>query len=317
MAARPTFGTIYRSPGYGADLKEFAPLVEQIGYDDIWFNETILGRGPYADTLACMAAAAGCTRHIRLGTAILLLPLHHPVLVAKAVGTIDVISGGRVTLGVGVGGEWTQSFEALGVRVGDRGGRTDESIGVIKKLWTGTRVSHDGPRFPFQDVELLPPPLQKPHPPIWIGGRPTSKDGTLYPSLRRTGRHGDGWLPYLVTPDMYREGWKKIQAYAGEAGRSIDDISPGLVLNLTIAGTSAEARRLAVAEHGRVYKQDFERLVDKYDIYGTPEDCIKGIERYIDAGARHIIFQWRCPMADSPANTKLAGEKILPYFRSN
>ena len=119
------------------------------------------------------------------------------------------------------------------------------------------------------------------------------------------------------TPDMYREGWKKIRAYAEAAGRSIDDISPGLVRTLTIAGSREEARQLAVAEQGRVYRQDFERLVDKYDIYGTPEDCIKGIEKYIDAGARHIVFQWRCPMADSPANMKLAGEKILPYFRSH
>jgi probable F420-dependent oxidoreductase len=310
-----SFGTIFRSPGYGADLGELSPWIEELGYDGIWFNETVLGRGPHIDALACLSAAAACTERITLGTAILLLPLHHPVLLAKEVSQIDIISGGRLVLGVGVGGEWRQSFDVLGVDLPTRGARANESIEILKKLWSDTSVAHHGDFFRFDEVHLEPPPVQPGGPPIWVGGRPWGKNNSNLASLRRTATLGDGWLPYLVTPETYREAWAKIGELAEQAGRDHAQIRPGLVLMITVAQTREEARSVAVAGHKQVYQQEFEHLVDRYDVFGTPEDCIRGIQRFVDAGVRDFVLQWRCPLGQMKESLETVATSVLPAFR--
>jgi probable F420-dependent oxidoreductase len=146
------------------------------------------GGGDALDALSILGVLAGATERLRLVTSVLVLPYRNPVLTAKMVATLDVLSGGRVTLGVGVG--WLkEEFEALGSPDFERRGAvTDEWIAILKQLWTTSPAGFTGQFYDYADVRCEPFPLQKPHPPIWVGGHSRA-------ALRRTARHGDGWHP--------------------------------------------------------------------------------------------------------------------------
>jgi probable F420-dependent oxidoreductase len=146
------------------------------------------GGGDALEQLTLMAFVAGCTRSLRLVTSVMILPYRNPVVTAKVLATIDVLSRGRVTVGVGVG--WLrEEFEALGAPdFEQRGSASDEYLQIFKALWTESPASFDGRFYRFASVRCLPQPVQKPHPPIWIGGHSAA-------ALRRVARHGDGWHP--------------------------------------------------------------------------------------------------------------------------
>jgi probable F420-dependent oxidoreductase len=146
------------------------------------------GGGDALETFSILGVVAGATERLRLVTSVLVLPYRNPVLTAKMVATLDVLSGGRVTLGVGVG--WLkEEFEALGSPDFDkRGAVSDEWIAICKQLWTQSPASFEGKFYRYRDIRCEPFPLQKPHPPIWVGGHSQA-------ALKRTARHGDGWHP--------------------------------------------------------------------------------------------------------------------------
>ena len=146
------------------------------------------GGGDALETFSILGVVAGATERLRLVTSVLVLPYRNPVLTAKMVASLDVLSGGRVTLGVGVG--WLkEEFEALDSAIFDRRGAvTDEWIAIFKQLWTSSPASFTGQFYRYADIRCEPFPLQKPHPPIWVGGHSRA-------ALRRTARHGDGWHP--------------------------------------------------------------------------------------------------------------------------
>ena len=151
------------------------------------------GEGDALEQLALMAFIAGKTERLRLVTSVMILPYRNPVATAKTLATIDVLSRGRVTVGVGVG--WLrEEFEALGAADFDRRGAvSDEYLRIFKALWTESPVSFAGEFYRFDDVRCLPEPVQKPHPPIWIGGHSKA-------ALRRVARLGDGWHPVGANP---------------------------------------------------------------------------------------------------------------------
>ena len=146
------------------------------------------GGGDALETFSILGVVAGATERLRLVSSVLVLPYRNPVLTAKMVASLDVLSGGRVTLGVGVG--WLkEEFEALDSPIFDRRGAvTDEWITIFKQLWTQSPASFTGQFYRYADIRSEPFPLQKPHPPIWVGGHSRA-------ALRRTARHGDGWHP--------------------------------------------------------------------------------------------------------------------------
>src|SRR3990170_372912 len=186
--------------------------VEELGYDSAWTSEHIFFYFPTFDALTSLAAMAARTSHITLGTAVFLLPLRPAALAAKEVASVDIISGGRVILGVGVGGEYPKEFEAVGVPLKDRGARTDESIRVMKRLFTEDNVTFEGRFTHLNGVTLQPKPTQPGGPPIWVAGRSEA-------AIRRAGRLGDGYLPYLFSPDRYRDSLVQVRQVAEEAGR--------------------------------------------------------------------------------------------------
>lgn len=205
-----------------------ATAAEDLGYSTVWVADHVIfpskipggyafnPEDPFLDPLTVLAALAYKTSRIKLGTAVLILPYRHPLAVAKALATIDVLSGGRTVVGVGAG--WLeQEFTALGTSIKERGARTDETMDIFKAVWTQETPQFSGKHFQFADIKFIPKPVQKPYPPILVGGM--SKG-----ALRRVARRGDGWIAMGKGPDDVKEPLETLRELTTKEGRDPDDL---------------------------------------------------------------------------------------------
>ncbi len=190
----------------GEEILRIARRAEELGFDWISVpdhiimpNEEVEVMGPrWAEAFTSIAVIAGATKSIRVTNSILILPYRDPILLAKMVSTLDFLSGGRLILSVAVG-HTQREFDILGVPFDKRGAITDEYLRAMKELWTSDNPTFSGEHVQFHDVTFEPKPVQKPHPPIWIGGN-------ARPVIRRAAALADGWYPWLMTPERLREG---------------------------------------------------------------------------------------------------------------
>lgn len=219
-------------------------LAESLGFDSVWTMDHLLNVArvrerledrPYWHPLAFLSYLSATTERVALGTSVMVLPYHDPVGLAKYAATLDGMSRGRLILGVGVGA-LTEEFDALGVPVRRRGAITDESIAVMKDLWTNPEPSFRGGRFRFENLKFSPRCVQQPHVPLWIGGSSPA-------ALARTARSGDGWHPVRVPPEAYAQGRAAVRAQAAEAGRDPDAIEMSVRLDVDV-GLAADGGRL-------------------------------------------------------------------------
>ena len=195
------------------ELVDLVKLVDDSGYDSLWVGDHISFPVAILDPLLQLAQAAVVSRRLTLGTSVLLLPLRHPTPVAKQITTLDHLTEGRFILGVGVGGEFPKEYAACDVPHNERGARLAEGVIVLRKFFSGQPVTHHGKFYgPFEGIPMNPPPRQPNGPPIWFAGRKE-------PALRRIGRLGDGYLAYVITPDMYRSALVTISQAAEQADR--------------------------------------------------------------------------------------------------
>jgi probable F420-dependent oxidoreductase len=191
------------------------PLVEaaeRLRFDSMWFSERITGEAP--DPLVAMTYTIARTQKLKVGMSVMVLPGRNPVVVAKEMASLDVLSGGRLLPAFGLGVADPQEQQAFGVKRGERAKPFDEALDVLRKLWTGDPVTHHGEFFDFEGVQVRPKPVQDPLE-VWLGGAAPSE-------LRRVGRVGDGWLPSFCTPEDVRDGRKLIEEAAAGYGREID-----------------------------------------------------------------------------------------------
>lgn len=197
------------------DDARFAALVDALErhrYDSLWLSERVSGHTP--DPLVALAFAAGRTERLKLGTSVLVVPGRNPVLLAKALASLDRLSNGRLLPAFGLGVADPHEQQAFGVARGERAAWFDEAVPLIRRLWLEDAVDHDGPRFRYAGMSVRPAPVQTP-PDVWLGGLAPSE-------LRRVGRLGDGWLPSFVTPADAAAGRAVVEVAAADAGRAID-----------------------------------------------------------------------------------------------
>jgi probable F420-dependent oxidoreductase len=282
--------------------------VEALGFDSVWTGDHISFHNPMYESLALLSAYASITRRIKLGTAVYLLALRHPTVAAKITSTLDVLSGGRLIFGVGVGGENPKEFEAAGVPHRERGARVTEGIEVVRTLWRDTPATFKGRFTQFESVSIDPKPVQQPGPPIWIGGRSDA-------ALRRAGLQGDGWMSYVVQPERYAQSLAKIRAAAEEAGRSFDRFVASHLAFITVDRDDEKARATWIRLLSRRYAQDFTPLVGKYGIVGTPAQCLEQLERFREAGCRYFVMSSICDPADEQAQLEAIAADIAPRLR--
>ena len=294
-----------------------------MGFDVIAFAEHITNWGPDYDPIIRMAYATSVTKRIRVLSSVTVLPLHHPVRLAHQIMTLDNLSSGRAILGVGAGGETPKQFEAFGIPVSERGKRTDEYIEIMQGLWTQDSFTYRGKFFQFEDIVMEPKPFQKPHPPVWVGGRPggveTAPDGTKrfkskIGAVRRAGRYGQGWFPYYVTVDQVRTTVEQLHQYAREAGRDPSQIVIGLNNTWLIRDTYEEALEEA-RRGGFRYGRDLSDRVAQYDLLGSPKDIIRRMEEYIAVGVTHFSCGSMDHGRDNQRQMESVSKQIMPYFR--
>jgi probable F420-dependent oxidoreductase len=250
-------------------FREVAVRAEELGYDSIWAGDHISYRNPILDIVVALTTFAAVTRKITLGAGIVLLSLCHPSVVAKEFASLDYLSGGRTILGVGVGGESGPDFDAVGVSPRERGARTDDSMRALKALFGERPSSYEGRFFSFEGISIEPAPTQPGGPPLWVGGASEA-------AIRRAATLGDGWIPI----------WMSAEKFAAARAELPDHVTPAV----TMPAHVGDKRRLY--EHLRIrYSGDFsEHVVDRYCVAGTPEECAARVREYVDAGARHVVF---------------------------
>ncbi len=291
------------------DVAGAAREFEDLGYDYLTCGEHVSFNVPVSNSLISLAVAAGATTRIKLMNSIALVPLYPAALLAKMVASLDVASGGRFELGVGVGGENAREFEACGVPVNERGARTNEALDVLRRLWTETDVAYDGRFNHFSGVTIAPPPVQKPHPAIWISGRKEA-------AMKRTARYGDGWLPYMFTPEMLASSLTRIAELRAETDRATDPVRAGLFVFFCVHEDGATARQMAVARLSKQYAQDFSGIAERYALVGTPDEVRARLREFVDAGARTVVVSSACASDYVERNHQLFAEEILPAFRA-
>ena len=290
------------------DLVELVSLVDRCGYDSLWVGDHISYAIPILDPLLQLAQAAVVSRRLTLGTSVLLLPLRHPTPVAKQVITLDHLTEGRFILGVGVGGEFPHEYQACGVRLSERGARLAEGVTVLRKFFAGGSVTHSG-RFygPFEDIPMRPPPRQIGGPPIWFAGRRPA-------ALRRIGRLGDGYLAYVITPDMYRDALVAIGGAADLAGRGDVRFGTGHLLFTRIDKTYDDALDRATETLSVRYAMDFRKAAQRYCALGTPAQVAETIRRFHAAGVRHVVLDLLGPYEQRPAQIARFAAEVAPLL---
>lgn len=281
---------------------------ESLGFDFLACGEHVFFHGPTPNAFVALAAAAGATERIRLLSALTVLPVYPAALAAKLIVTLDGVSGGRFELGVGVGGEFPAEFEAVGVPVAERGRRTDEALAVLGELFTGEPVHFDGRYTTLAGQRLQPVPVQRPRPPIWIGGRREA-------SMVRAGRYADGWLPYLITPERLASGLVTARDAAQRHGRAGADVRGGVYCWLAVDADGAWARRTVAATVSAIYQQDLRPKAGQLLVGGTPGEVASRLREYGSAGAESIVFAPACGDADLPRVIRTFAEEVLPQLR--
>lgn len=288
-------------------VRDTVLLADRIGMDSLWFGDHIAFAVPIMDPLLQLAQAAAYSDRLHFGTSVYLLPLRHPTAVAKQVGTLDRLTGGRLIFGVGIGGEFPNEFAACGVPVNERGPRLSDGIRVLRKLWSGEKVSHAGKFFSFNDVQMLPTPVQAGGPPIWCGGRSDA-------ALTRAGRLADGYISYVVTPDMYRSALEVMAKAAAAAGRQIERFGTAHLLFFRIDNSFESAWDVATEHLSERYASDFRGPAKKYCALGRPEDVAAKINEFRAAGVRHVILDSVSPPQQRHNQIKRFAEEVRPLL---
>ena len=266
----------------GGDARE-AQELEGRPVDSLWVGGHISSRNPSPEAMIGLTRLATVTERVTVGSSILLLPLYPPALVAKQIADLDRATGGRVMLGVGIGGEYPQEFRAVEVPIEERGRRTNEIIPLLRRLWTATEISHHGRYYTMQDVKIHPAPVQPGGPPIVVAGRKE-------PAMRRAALLGDGWFPYMYSPPRYAESVTMIKRLAGEAGRDLAGFEWCVWVFLNINPDGDGAREQAARTMGGMYNQEFRAMIDRVAAAGTAGEVTGKLREFYDAGARHFVF---------------------------
>jgi probable F420-dependent oxidoreductase len=289
-------------------MRSLVGLVDRSGYDSLWVGDHISFHIAILDPFLQLAQAAVMSRRLTFGTGVYLVPLRHPTPVAKQVSTLDHLTEGRFIFGVGVGGEFHKEFEACGVPVAERGARLDESIAVMRKLWSGKPASHDGRFFSFEGITMQPPPRQAGGPPIWCGGRSDA-------ALRRIGRTTDGWMSYVITPEMFRQGLEKIATAAAGSGRVFDrGFGTSHLLFTRLDDTYDRALDAATVSLSQRYGMDFRKAAQRYCALGPPQQVAETVMRFHEAGVRHVILDFVGPYEERDRQIERFAAEALPLL---
>jgi probable F420-dependent oxidoreductase len=300
---------------------------EAAGFDSIWLGEHHNNPVLYPAPLIGLAAVASRTHSIRLGTGVLLLPLYHPVMVAEEGAMVDMISGGRLILGVGAGYA-PEEFAAFGYSLKERGARLEEGASLLHRLWTEKNVTHHGKHYRVDNATIAPRPVQRPRPPIWFGA-------WVEPAIRRAARLGDAWF---VGPSAnLAEIAPCARLYRAACSATVRDGEIALFRYVFVASSTAQAMSAAGGAFIQAFesmyfrwphpvvrrpagKLTIERLAENRIILGDPKTCVQEITRFRkELGLKHLVCRFSVPGIPREAcatSLDLFTREVMPALRA-
>jgi probable F420-dependent oxidoreductase len=278
--------------------------VEELGFDSLWTGEHVLYHRPIHDAIPIVAGMAAVTKRVLIGPAAIIAPLRNPTLLAKELATIDSMSGGRLVVVAGAGGDYPKEFEACGVPLERLGRRMNETIEILRLYWQGEPFSYDGEIFQLDDVVIEPAPAQPGGPPIWIGGRSPASE-------KRAAVRGDGYIPYYLSAKRCAEAFAQIESRAAETRGSLPEgFTRGCHFHMCLDDSVERARERAIEDLSWRINKDFTPWVDEYCIYGDEERCLEQLLEFRDAGVEHFVI---CMIHDE----SIAPNPTLPGDRAD
>jgi len=283
-----------------AKLRTFLARAEALGFESAWVVEQILGGIRSLEPVTLLTWAAACTERLRLAPAVLLTALRSPVHLAKALSSLDHLSGGRLTVGVGLGGN-PKIYPAFGLLAARRAARFAEGLRLMKRLWTEERVTFDGEFFKLQNASMQPKPLQKPHPPLWFGGHHPN-------ALKRAVELGDGFIGAgSLSTAGFLEEVALLRRLLKDAGRDPASLPLGKRVYIAVDEDRARAGRRLAEWFGAFYGKP--ELATEVCVWGGPEECVDRLGEIVAAGVGFLMLN---PVFDEMEHLELFASRIAP-----
>ena len=328
MTKRPKIGFVLPNRGpiiypesiTPRSLIELAVEAERLGFDSVWVGDSILAK-PRLDSITLLASVASVTSSVKLGVACMAsMPLRNPIQLAHAWSTLDVLSSGRTILVACMGGGeefFKREYEVFGIPHKERARILEESIELIKRLWSEETVTFQGRYFSLRNVVLQPKPVQKPHPPIWIVSNLANPNRYRAPlhvverAYRRVARLGDGWMTTMCTPAQFKEAWNTIREFVAEYGKDPNSFETALYYNININEDEERALRESKEFLDKYYSTSFGlETVRLWVAAGRLSKCVEMISAYHRAGARVITL--RITSRDQLGQLRVIARDLLP-----
>lgn len=280
-------------------IREFVRRADALGFDSLWVQEQILGHAPMLDPIGLLTYASALTSRIRLGTSMLTSVIYNPVQLAKTLASLDHFCGGRLTVGISLGGMTPAVVSGCSEH---RVSRFVEGLAVMKALWTESAATFDGTFWHFEDVPMEPKPLQSPHPPIWFGARQPA-------ALRRAARYADGWMSPSSSLEDFNRRRLEVAQYLEELGRDPAAFTISKRVYLAIDADETRALQRLRAWFAIRYKDPSE--ADRVAVWGSSEKCIERLQSFRDAGASLLLLN---PVFDELEQLEQIAEEVMPYL---
>jgi probable F420-dependent oxidoreductase len=281
-------------------IRRYLARAEALGFTGAWVVEQVIGTIPSLEPVELLTYAAATTTRLRLGAAVLLTALRSPVHTAKSLATLDHLSGGRIDVGVGLGGS-TAVYPAFGFSAERRAARFAEGIGLMKRLWTEPRVTFEGAFYRLKDIPMEPKPLQRPHPPIWFGAHHPD-------ALRRAATLGDAFMGAgSLSTAKFAEEVVLLRRALAAAGRDPDAFPVAKRVYIAVDPDRARAARRLAEWFGGFYHRP--QLAEEVSVWGSVEECAEGLRAVVAAGARMLMLN---PVFDDEEQLERFASELAP-----
>ena len=281
-------------------LRRWVARAEELDFESLWTQEDITGDDPSLEPLTQLSYVAALTTRARLGVSVMVAPLRNPVQLAKALGSLDQMSHGRLTVGVGIGGRQNM-YPAFGLTTDRRARRFVELLDVMKALWTEPQATYEGQFWQLDGVPMEPKPVQKPYPPLWFGGRHPD-------ALRRAVRHGDGWMGAgSSTTATFLECVQQLNTFLEEAGRDPATFPISKRVYLAVDDNEKRAEeRITTWFDNRYHNAP---LGAEVSVWGSAAQCAEKLAEIVDGGAEMLMLN---PMFDHMEHLEQLTEEVIP-----
>lgn len=294
-------------------IRKSVEKAEELGFHSLWVQDQIHGFVPLFESVTLLCYAAAISTRVKLGVSVIVFPVRNPVTLAKQLGSLDQMSDGRLIVGIGLGPPLQSEdfYVTMGVQPRERVRRFNEGLAVMKALWTEPKIDHQGEFFTLPDASMEPKPIQKPHPPVWIGGQHPN-------ALRRAVQRGDGYTSAGPTPIAdYKEHVALVRKFLEEENR--DPATFPISRRVYVAIDEDENKAKASLDdwfarrYGWILKNR-PNMVEEICVWGTAQQCVDGLADVISGGAELLILN---PIGDYLDQMEDFAKNVIPHLQSS